>query len=399
MVAFIKHVEQERKTRSRRAFSPVSEINVTPMVDVMLVLLVIFIVTAPLLTTGVNVKLPQVAHAKSLPQDNKALTLYVEKDGTITLNDAKVDADELRARLTAIRRIQSGSADLRQRRPGRGLRPDDAGDGVGHRRRHHPGRLRHATAAHLAADASINNRVGQYCRKGLADPKVTPIRRDNTAIGFILSIAFHAAVIGAFWISWPYVHHDTPIQPPLIVDLVPIDEMTTAPPKAAPKTEEPAPEPAPQPEPPKPDTTPPPAPDSPPCRRLSRSTPPPPKPKPDITPPPVTPPPPPKPEPPKPKKKDDMASLEKLLKDMQKKAPKPQAASPANADPRHQTTNNQAPSISDRATMTELDAIRRHIEGCWRIDPGKEGIENMSAEIRVFINPDGIVFSARNSST
>jgi biopolymer transport protein TolR len=88
----------------RRAFSPVAEINVTPMVDVMLVLLVIFIVTAPLMTTGVNVNLPQTRHAKSLPQDNKALTLFVQKDGTLVLNDAPVaDQDTLRARLEAVR--------------------------------------------------------------------------------------------------------------------------------------------------------------------------------------------------------------------------------------------------------------------------------------------------------
>jgi biopolymer transport protein TolR len=88
---------------SRRAFSPMAEINVTPMVDVMLVLLVIFIVTAPLLTTGVNVNLPQTQRTKSLPQDNKALTLYVERDGTITLNDAKTDVDTLTAKLSSIR--------------------------------------------------------------------------------------------------------------------------------------------------------------------------------------------------------------------------------------------------------------------------------------------------------
>jgi biopolymer transport protein TolR len=93
---------------SRRAFAPVAEINVTPLVDVMLVLLVIFIITAPLLTTGVNVNLPQVSQAKSLPQDNTALTLTVEKDGSITLNAAKeetvkLDMETLRARLTAVR--------------------------------------------------------------------------------------------------------------------------------------------------------------------------------------------------------------------------------------------------------------------------------------------------------
>ncbi|MBX7201241.1 MAG: ExbD/TolR family protein [Rhodospirillaceae bacterium] len=88
---------------SRRSFTPMAEINVTPMVDVMLVLLVIFIVTAPLLTTGVNVKLPQTTKTKSLPQDNKALTLYVERDGTLTLNESKLDLDTLTARLEGIR--------------------------------------------------------------------------------------------------------------------------------------------------------------------------------------------------------------------------------------------------------------------------------------------------------
>jgi biopolymer transport protein TolR len=101
MAAFIK--QSSGAKTSRRAFSPMADINVTPMVDVMLVLLVIFIVTAPLLTTGVNVKLPQTKKAKSLPQDNKALTLYVERDGSLTLNDAKVDTDSLSARLAAVR--------------------------------------------------------------------------------------------------------------------------------------------------------------------------------------------------------------------------------------------------------------------------------------------------------
>ena len=101
MAAFIKP-SSGAKT-SRRAFTPMAEINVTPMVDVMLVLLVIFIVTAPLLTTGVNVKLPQTSKTKSLPQDNKALTLYVERDGALTLNDTKIDMDTLTARLQGVR--------------------------------------------------------------------------------------------------------------------------------------------------------------------------------------------------------------------------------------------------------------------------------------------------------
>ncbi|MGE4061767.1 MAG: protein TolR [Rhodospirillaceae bacterium] len=89
---------------SRRSFHPVSEINVTPMVDVMLVLLVIFIITAPLLTKGVDVNLPQTNASKSLPQDNRPLTLTVAKDGSLTLNDkTSINFDALRAQMTAIR--------------------------------------------------------------------------------------------------------------------------------------------------------------------------------------------------------------------------------------------------------------------------------------------------------
>ncbi len=65
-------------------------------------------ITAPLLTTGVNVNLPQTSRARSLPQHNTALTLTVERDGSVTLNAAKqeaakLDMETLRARLTAVR--------------------------------------------------------------------------------------------------------------------------------------------------------------------------------------------------------------------------------------------------------------------------------------------------------
>ena len=96
--------------RGRRSFAPMAEINVTPMVDVMLVLLIIFIITAPLLTTGVNVNLPQ-TQAKSLPQDNEPYQVTVEKDGTITIGtETKVALDELRPKLAA---ALEGNRDLR----------------------------------------------------------------------------------------------------------------------------------------------------------------------------------------------------------------------------------------------------------------------------------------------
>jgi outer membrane biosynthesis protein TonB len=229
--------------------------------------------------------------------------------------------------------------------------------------------------------------------KALADPVTMPIRRDNAATGFLLSVVLHAAIIGSFYLSWPFLKRETPIQPPLIVDLVPIDEITAAPPPPAPKAEE-EPKPETQPVPPKPDEASPPE-EMPPEPEKPKPEPPkpePPKPEPEKPPPPVTPPPPPKPEPPKPKK-NEMVALDKLLKDLQKKQPqKPQSqATPAAPS---QATGNQAAAVSDRATMTELDAIRHHFESCWRIDPGKEGIENLSAVIRVFIGLDGSVQKA-----
>ncbi len=218
-----------------------------------------------------------------------------------------------------------------------------------------------------------------------AEPVITPVRRDRSVSGFALSIALHAAVIGAFYLSIPYWKKDVVENPPVIVDLVEVADLTAAPPKPTPKVDEQPP--TPTPEPPKPTEEAAPKQDEPPPPEPKPQPPPPPPPKPEpAPPPPKVPPPPPKPQPPK--KKDDMAQLEQLLKSMQKNQPqKPTEQNPNTA----KTTNNQATATSDRATMTELDAIRTHIEGCWRVDPGEEGIENLSAEIRVFINPDGSV--------
>jgi len=76
-----------------------NEINVTPFVDVMLVLLIIFMVTAPLMTQGVEVDLPTTRTVKNLPQDSEHLILSVKKDGTLFLDEYQVGPDELEEHL------------------------------------------------------------------------------------------------------------------------------------------------------------------------------------------------------------------------------------------------------------------------------------------------------------
>jgi len=78
-----------------------SEINVTPMVDVMLVLLIIFMVSAPLLTVGVPIDLPQ-SQAKSLDQDREPLTVSLNGQGKVFLQNTEIGVEELVAKLKAI---------------------------------------------------------------------------------------------------------------------------------------------------------------------------------------------------------------------------------------------------------------------------------------------------------
>jgi len=81
----------------------ISDINVTPLVDVMLVLLVIFMVTAPILQQGVQVNLPKV-RAAPLPGEDIQLVVNVDKNGGVLLNDARLSAPELETKLRAILR-------------------------------------------------------------------------------------------------------------------------------------------------------------------------------------------------------------------------------------------------------------------------------------------------------
>ena len=81
--------------------APLSEINVTPLVDVMLVLLIIFMISAPLLTVGVPIDLPQ-SEAKQLNEEREPLTISVNNKGEIFLQDTPVQLDEIVPRLIAI---------------------------------------------------------------------------------------------------------------------------------------------------------------------------------------------------------------------------------------------------------------------------------------------------------
>lgn len=96
--------------RSKRRRRPVmSEINVTPFVDVMLVLLIVFMVSAPLLTVGVPIDLPQ-SQAKALEQNNEPLTISVNNERQIFLQNDEIKLDDLLPKLQAIIGARGGTS-------------------------------------------------------------------------------------------------------------------------------------------------------------------------------------------------------------------------------------------------------------------------------------------------
>jgi len=91
-----------RRARAKGSgYRPMSDINVTPMVDVMLVLLVIFMVTAPLLTVGIPVNLPQTS-ADTLSEPTEPLVISINAEGKVFLQDTEIDTGSLAPRLEAI---------------------------------------------------------------------------------------------------------------------------------------------------------------------------------------------------------------------------------------------------------------------------------------------------------
>ncbi len=121
------------KRRRRARHSPMSEINVTPMVDVMLVLLIIFMVAAPLLQVGVPIELPQ-AKGKQLESNKEPLAISVKADGSVFIGETAVSLDEIAPEAEGHRQERLRRADLRARRQGRRLRHGHARHGPHQRR-------------------------------------------------------------------------------------------------------------------------------------------------------------------------------------------------------------------------------------------------------------------------
>ena len=97
-------------SRRGRGRAPMADINVTPLVDVMLVLLIIFMVTAPLLVTGVPVNLPE-TRAKALDEDQKPTVVSIDRDGGLFIDDAQISDADLPDRLAEIMSANAGKAE------------------------------------------------------------------------------------------------------------------------------------------------------------------------------------------------------------------------------------------------------------------------------------------------
>ncbi len=117
-----------RGRTGRRRYTPMSEINVTPFVDVMLVLLIVFMISAPLLTAGVPVDLPR-ADAKPLLGDDEPITVTVDPSGKLYLQETEITLDEIVPKLIAIARAGYDERIYVQGRSDCGIRECHESDG------------------------------------------------------------------------------------------------------------------------------------------------------------------------------------------------------------------------------------------------------------------------------
>ena len=95
---------KKRQKYSSRNFVPMSEINVTPFVDIMLVLLIIFMVAAPLLSVGIEVDLPNTQAKPLETEKERPLTLTLDGESNLFINEVKIEKSELRSKLLAIKK-------------------------------------------------------------------------------------------------------------------------------------------------------------------------------------------------------------------------------------------------------------------------------------------------------
>ena len=95
---------KKRQKITTRNFVPMSEINVTPFVDIMLVLLIIFMVAAPLLSVGIEVDLPNTKAKPLVIEKESPITLTLDGDNNIFINEVKINIEELRPKLLAIKK-------------------------------------------------------------------------------------------------------------------------------------------------------------------------------------------------------------------------------------------------------------------------------------------------------
>ena len=95
---------KKRQKSSSRNFVPMSEINVTPFVDIMLVLLIIFMVAAPLLSVGIEVDLPNTKAKPLETEKERPLTLTLDGKSNLFINEVKIEKSELRSKLLAIKK-------------------------------------------------------------------------------------------------------------------------------------------------------------------------------------------------------------------------------------------------------------------------------------------------------
>ena len=95
---------KKRQKYSSRNFVPMSEINVTPFVDIMLVLLIIFMVAAPLLSVGIEVDLPNTQAKPLKTEKERPLTLTLDGKSNLFINEVKIEKSELRSKLLAIKK-------------------------------------------------------------------------------------------------------------------------------------------------------------------------------------------------------------------------------------------------------------------------------------------------------